>query len=253
MPVGQSPTLLAKRYELKYRVSEATALAVSAFIRSYLPLDYYSARHASGQYPICSLYLDSRRFNLFYETIFDKCYRYKLRVRGYDQDPNSPLFFEVKRKLNGIVHKSRAQVARDQLAAVLNNSHLPRDLPEKDRRRLKQFLHYRQCLDARPMVLVRYLREAYENAADSRVRITFDRKLCNKTMDRPAFTMNGPGWNRLPIDFVVLEIKFTANFPSWVKDMVRLFDLQRESMSKYCSAVRPLVPDGSTFYRMPRR
>ena len=248
-----SSSLLAKRYELKYRVSESTALAVQSFVRGYLDRDKYAARHASGQYRICSLYLDSQRFDLFHETIQDKCNRFKLRIRGYDDDPESPIFFEIKRKLNSIIYKSRAKVNKDQLAPILNGYYVPADLPEKDRKTLMQFMHYSQCLLARPMVLVRYMREAYENTADSKVRITFDRQLCYKSVNTPVFTTNGPGWRPLPIDFVVLEIKFTASFPTWIKDMVRLFNLNRQSMSKYCSSVRPMVPHGAEYYTIPRR
>ncbi len=248
-----SSTLLAKRYELKYRISEVTALAIQSFIRSYLDVDKYARIHPSGQYPICSLYLDSPRFDLFQETITDKCNRFKLRIRGYDDEPNSALFFEIKRKLNRIIYKSRAKVDKNQLMSILNGHYVPRDLPEKDRITLQQFIHYCQCLQARPMVLVRYMREAYENSTASKVRITFDRQLCYQYVNGPIFKLNGPGWSTLPIDFVVMEIKFTSNYPSWLIHMARLFNLNRQSMSKYCSAIRPLVPRGSDFYSMPKR
>ena len=228
-------------------------MAIRSFIRGYLDRDKYAAIHPSGQYPICSLYLDSQRFDLFQETVLDKCNRFKLRVRGYDDNPESPIFFEIKRKLNSIIYKSRAKVSKDQLAPILNGRYVSRDLPEKDRKTLKQFMHYTQCLLARPMVLIRYMREAYENKSDSKVRITFDRQLCYQPANAPIFKTNGPGWTPLPIDFVVLEIKFTTSFPSWLKDMVRLFNLNRQSMSKYCSSVRQQVPRGAEFYSIPRR
>lgn len=248
-----STSLLSKRYELKYRIPESTACAVKSFVQGYLDVDKYARKHPGFQYPICSLYLDSLRFHLFHETICDKLNRFKLRIRGYDDDPNSPLFFEIKRKLNRVIYKSRAQIHKSDLAAVLNEYHVPRNLYEKDRKTLKQIMHYCQCLQARPIVLVRYMREAYENQDDSRVRVTFDRQLCSKYVREPIYTMNGTGWNRAPIDFVILEIKFTTNFPSWLTDMVRLFELNRQSMSKYCVSVRQLVPQGSTIYRIPDR
>jgi len=248
-----SSTLLAKRYELKYRIPESTAIAIRSFVRGYLDVDKYALKQPDRQYPICSLYLDSPRFDLFHETVFDKCNRFKLRVRGYDDDPNSPLFFEIKRKLNRIIYKSRARVGKQMLRPILSGSYVPRDLPEKDRKTLKQFMHYCQCLQARPTVLIRYMREAYENQTDSKVRITFDRQLSCQYVNSPIFTMNGRGWHTVPIDFVILEIKFTASFPAWLKDMVRLFDLNRQSMSKYCSSVRQLVPQGSAIYRLPNR
>lgn len=248
-----SSTLLAQRYELKYRVSEATAIAVRSYILSYLQQDKYAAKSPSGQYAICSLYLDSQRFDLFHETVLDKCNRFKLRIRGYDDDPNSPIFFEIKRKLNRIIYKSRAKVGKDQLVPILNGYYVPDNLPDKDRKTLGQFLHYSQCLQARPKVLIRYMREAYENSSAAKVRITFDRQLCYQNVNQPVFKLNGPGWRPIPINFVVLEVKFTAGFPWWVKDMVHMFNLNRQSMSKYCSSVQPIVPRGTELYKMPKR
>lgn len=252
-PAEHSSTLLAQRYELKYRVSEATAIAIESYVRSYLDADKYAALHPSGQYPICSLYLDSPRFDLFQETVLDKCNRFKLRVRGYDDDPESPLFFEIKRKLNRIIYKSRARVTKDMLAPILNGRYVPRNLPEKDRKTLKQFMHYCQCLQAKPTVLIRYLRKAYENQSDSKVRVTFDRQLYRQYVNDAIFKTNGQGWKPIPINFVVLEIKFTSNYPFWLKNMVRMFNLNRQSMSKYCSSVQPLVPGGANHYTIPKR
>jgi SPX domain protein involved in polyphosphate accumulation len=245
-------TLLAKRYELKYRVPEHVAVAIRSYIKSFLQPDPYTARQPSGQYPISSLYLDSQHLQLFQETIVDKCNRFKLRIRGYDDDPNSPVFFEIKRKLNRIVYKSRAKVHKSQVESILSGSYIPDNLPEKDRAALQQFMHYCRCLLAKPVVLVRYQREAYENHSDSKVRITFDRELYYHPAEKAMVKLNGPGWVRIPIDFVVLEIKFTARFPGWIKQMVQMFNLNRQSMSKYCSSVSQLVPAATTGYTMPR-
>ncbi|MGH2272727.1 VTC domain-containing protein [Anaerohalosphaeraceae bacterium U12dextr] len=245
-------TLLAKRYELKYRVPEHVAVAIRSYIKSFLQPDPYTARQPSGQYPISSLYLDSQHLQLFQETIVDKCNRFKLRIRGYDDDPNSPVFFEIKRKLNRIVYKSRAKVHKSQVKSILSGSYIPDNLPEKDRAALQQFMHYCRCLSAKPVVLVRYQREAYENRSDSKVRITFDRELYYHPAEDAMVKLNGPGWVKIPIDFVVLEIKFTARFPGWIKQMVQMFNLNRQSMSKYCSSVSQLVPAATTGYTMPR-
>jgi hypothetical protein len=240
-------TMLAKRYELKYRIPERMAYAVKGFISAFLNPDPYSSIRPDGQYPICSLYLDSRQFDLFRETQLDKCNRFKLRIRTYDDEPQSPVYFEIKRKLNRIIYKSRARASKDRVGDILHGHYLPPEATEADRTALRQFVHYTQCLMARPVVLVRYMREAFENRTDARVRVTFDRQLSSLAMDKPVIKLNGPGWKPLPIDFVVLEIKFTEQFPSWLTDMVRLFNLNRQSMSKYCRSVQSIVPTGMSF------
>ena len=236
--------MLARRYELKYRISEQMAQRVKGFISAFLSPDPYSLRVPDRHYSICSLYMDSERFDLYRETVLDKCNRFKLRIRGYDDEPTNPVYFEIKRKLNGIIYKSRAKASKDEIAPILKGHYLPPNATEADRTTLKQYVHYAHCLQARPIVLIRYKREAYEGQMDIRARITFDRELKYLITDKPAFRMNGQGWKKVPIDFVVLEIKFTDYFPVWLVDMIRMFNLNRQSMSKYGNAVRQLAPAG---------
>jgi hypothetical protein len=236
--------MLAKRYELKYRISESLAQQIKGHISAFLSPDPYSRRCPDRQYSICSLYLDSSRFDLFRETELDKCNRFKLRIRGYDDNPESPVFFEIKRKLNGIIFKSRARTGKGQIAEILKGHFLPPQATEADKTTLKQFVHYTRCLSARPIALIRYKREAYESETDTKVRITFDRQLCYLSTDKPSFRMNGEGWKRVPIDFVVLEIKFTEYFPAWLVDLTKIYNLNRQSMSKYGNTVRQLAPAG---------
>jgi hypothetical protein len=243
-PAAPAHKMLAKRYELKYRISESLAQRIIVHISAYLSIDPYSKRYPDRQYSICSLYLDSNRFDLFRETELDKCNRFKLRIRGYDDNPNSPLYFEIKRKLNGIIYKSRAKAGKDQIAKILNGHFLPPQATEADKTTLKQFVHYTQCLCARPIALIRYKREAYEGGTGTQVRITFDRQICYLSTDKPLFRMNGEGWKQIPLDFVVLEIKFTGNFPAWLVDMTKMYNLNRQSMSKYGNTVRQMAPGG---------
>jgi len=240
----QPHMMLAKRYELKYRIPESLAQKIKGYVTAFLGPDPYFRRWPDGQYPICSLYFDSSRFDLYRETELDKCNRFKLRIRGYDDNPESLIFFEIKRKFNGIIYKSRAKAGKSQIAEILKGHFLPAQATEADRTTLKQFIHYAHCLSARPIAFVRYKREAYEGQADTKVRVTFDRELCYLSTDKPVFRMYGQGWKKMPIDFVVLEIKFTEYFPAWLVDMTRTFKLNRQSMSKYGCTVRQLAPAG---------
>lgn len=192
-------------------------------------------------YSISSLYLDSPQFHLFHETQLDKCNRYKLRIRTYDDEPTTPAFFEIKRKLKNNIYKSRVKVRKEYVGRVMSGSYLPEELSGQDRTVLQQFLHYCRCLQARPIVLVRYRREAYESSTANRVRITFDRELMYQPVNEPVVKVNGPGWKKLPIDFVVLEIKFSDSFPLWVKQLVQIFNLNRQSMSKYCRSASQIM------------
>jgi hypothetical protein len=42
----------------------------------------------------------------------------------------------------------------------------------------------------------------------------------------------------VPLNFTIMEIKFTARYPAWLSEMVRIFDLKISAMSKYCSTMQ---------------
>ena len=48
-------------------------------------------------------------------------------------------------------------------------------------------------------------------------------------------------WVRPSVGGVILEIKFTDRFPVWLREMVRVFNLERRSMAKYVVCARQLV------------
>ena len=231
-------TLLSSRYELKYRISESKAQAIREYIRNYLPMDRYARSHPDGQYPISSLYLDSDTLDLCRETLVGKANRFKLRIRAYDDAPSSPAFFEIKRRANKIVLKSRARVERKDLRAVFENPFMCSCRSGKDRKALEQFAYYKQAIQGKPVVLVRYMREPFEDDTDNRVRITFDRQLSYREMPDPEVFLNGNGWQPIPIPFVILEIKFTGRYPGWLHELIRVFNLNISSMSKYAASVR---------------
>ena len=225
------------RFELKYRISESKAAAVENFIRPYLELDRYCKLQPSGNYPIVSLYLDSKDLKLCKESLTGKKNRFKLRIRGYTDDPAYPKFFEIKRRLNTVIVKDRQRVMHRDVERLLSGGELPEQYYSTEQEALKQFLFYMRSISARPLVLVRYIRRAYEDNCETRVRVTFDRNLSYKMCSGPNVTLNGSGWQRHTINDVILEIKFTSRFPAWLTRMVKCFDLRQQSFSKYANCV----------------
>jgi|GEM_PF-136068 len=231
--------LTSCRYELKYRISEGKAQAVKDFVQHYLSVDKYALMYPDRQYPISSLYLDSPSLDLCRETIVGKPNRFKLRIRAYSDVFQSPLFLEVKRRVNRVILKSRARVDRAELEEVLEglaDADLQRRSP-KEQESLRQFLFYKEALCAQPTILVRYLREPFEGEGENRVRVTFDRQICYRQPQGLEVPLNGDGWQLAALPFVVLEIKFTDHYPLWLEEMVRSFRLNLSSMSKYVSSV----------------
>lgn len=226
------------RYELKYRISESRARAVAQFIKPYLHRDRYAKLQADGTYPIVSLYFDSDTFNFARETIEGKKNRFKLRIRSYSDDPKAPRFFEIKRRIDRIILKSRARASQKDVEAIAARKSIILPAHCSDEKTLRQFQFYMHCLNAKPIVLVRYMREAFESDADNRVRITLDRQLSYKTTRKPEVIFAGYDWHRVAMKFVILEIKFTGRYPVWLSQMVKIFDLKQTAISKYIESIK---------------
>ena len=107
------------RLELKYHISEETALAVRDFVSGHLEIDEFGASKPNLSYPVHSLYLDSPGLKTFRDTINGNKNRYKLRLRYYDSRPGSPVFFEIKRRMNNAILKQRGAIRREAIPSVL--------------------------------------------------------------------------------------------------------------------------------------
>ena len=225
------------RYELKYRISESKAVAIAQFIKPYLHLDHYCKLQPNGAYPIVSLYLDADNLRLCQESLQGHKNRFKLRIRSYTDELDYPRFFEIKRRMNTTIIKSRARVMHPNVATLLSGLSLPQQNYNADEETLRQFQLYMNSINAKPVIRVRYLRQAYEDDSDNRVRVTFDRQLGYKVGSSPEVLLNGRDWQRHS-DGVILEIKFTERYPAWLNQMVKCFDLRTQSMSKYATSIK---------------
>ncbi len=230
---------LACRHELKYHITESQAEAIAQFIKPFLQLDRYCKLQRSGDYPIVSLYLDSGDLQLCRESLQGHKNRFKLRIRSYTDEPDYPRFFEIKRRINTIIMKSRARVMNPDVPTLLAGLPLPPQNYTADLETINQFQFYAGSIKARPAVLVRYVRQAYECDSENRVRVTFDRKLAYNTTSTPQIRLGGGGWQHSPFTTggVILEIKFTDRYPVWLSQMVKCFNLRAQSISKYASSL----------------
>jgi len=239
-PDNSIDSVISCRYELKYRIYESNAEAIKQFIKPYVQLDRYCKLQRSGAYPIVSLYLDSDDLHLCRESLTGQKNRFKLRIRSYTDEPDYPRFFEIKRRINNVIVKNRARVMDHNVATLLAGLSLP---PQDydytaDQETLRQFQLYVNSISAKPVILIRYMRQAYEGDSENRVRITFDRHLAYNITNTPKVRLNSRGWQPRLFDGVILEIKFTNLYPAWLTRMVKYFDLRQQSMSKYATSVK---------------
>jgi hypothetical protein len=230
---------LACRHEMKYLVSDANAEAIIQYIRHFLQPDRYSKLQPRGFYPIVSLYLDSDDLHLCRESLTGQKNRFKLRIRSYTDELDYPRFFEIKRRINNVIVKSRARIMDRHVQTLLEGLRLPPQSYTTDEQVLNQFNLYVSSIKAKPVILIRYMRKAYENNSENRVRVTFDRELYYKVTNNSEVRLDGQGWQSHPFTrgSVILEIKFTDRYPAWLSYIVECFNLRQRSISKYATSI----------------
>ena len=234
------------RYECKYLVRPVVVPEMREFIRPFARPDGFAALQPNNRYAVCSLYLDSEDLVLYQQTVGGEKDRFKLRVRTYSDDPGTPAFTEVKKKVNNIVHKRRAGLTRAQAARLLVERSVDwlEELPVSKRDDVDYFNHHVELIGARPVTRVKYMREAYEAKGNEPARITIDTELMH------CLTLNddlrhGPGrWTTTPLDGTIVEIKFTERYPWWIQEFIRVFDLRQQAVPKYVLSVDHLLMHG---------
>jgi len=236
--------LQLQRYELKYSLDAATAQAVRGFVSQYLDLDEFGMGRPLGAYPVNSLYLDSADLAMFHQWVDAARNRYKLRLRFYDEDPETPVFLEIKRRCLECILKQRCSVKQSAVPLVLAGQFPPLDLlhsrEPKHQAALLDFISAVQHLRARPTLFVRYLREAYLDLKSNAVRVTLDHQVRMVPQATLDFSPRMDAFVQPFGDRIILEIKFTNRFPRWAGEMVRALGLVREGAAKYCEGVANL-------------
>lgn len=231
-----------QRFELKYTVPPEIALKAHNYVQAYLEPDENARDKPGYAYAIHSLYLDSESLSFFWHTVNGNKNRFKLRLRYYDDAPDSPVFFEIKRREGDVIKKQRAGVRRDAVPSLLVGQ-LPHadDLLKPDAKSLaclREFCRLMQQFEARPTARVSYLREAWVCPETDNLRFTMDRQV--RCWPHPSEELST---DVMPGQFVfgntpVIEIKFTCRYPDWLRDMVRALGMERGSAAKYVDGIQ---------------
>jgi hypothetical protein len=231
------------RYELKYLIPEAKAARIAGFLEPYCVPDPFLK--GAPRYTITSLYLDTPALDLLWSKRTLQSVRMKARVRTYGILSDGPVFLELKRRFNDVMVKTRVEVPRERWAEVLEagaDSRFAEWAHKPSKAHVIQDFRV-QCtsLDLSPKVLVRYERQPFVGRQDPGVRVTFDRGLrclgqrdpVLHPHDRDYRFIDAPDVFEGRESLVILEMKFDGVYPLWMIDLVRRFDLLRESFSKY--------------------
>ena len=234
--------LQPQRFERKYLITEIQALQVREFVRTHLVPDEHSAAKPGWAYPVHSIYLDSDQLTTYWATVHCEKTRFKLRLRYYDDDPDSPVFFEIKRRENECVLKQRGALRKDA-APLLVFGHFPEPgqlFTSKPSHvvALQRFCQLMYQLSARPKVHVAYEREAWVHPDTNAVRVTMDRQVLGEEAHTVRLSTRMSQPCRPFGQKVVLELKFTNRFPDWFRELVRVFGVMQCGAAKYCECVQ---------------
>ena len=231
----------AQRFELKYLITEEQALMVRDFVRSYLEMDEFSVGRPNYSYPVHSLYLDSGNLKTYWATINGDKNRYKLRLRYYSTNADSPVFFEIKRRVNNCIMKQRGGVRQGAVRMLLTGhypelDHLISKAP-KGLVAVQRFVQLCGEIGAGPKVHIAYEREAYVSDNDQ-VRVTIDRNVRAQPNLDYSITTNMANPHPSFVGQVILELKFTNRFPDWFKELVRIFGVMQCGAAKYVESIQ---------------
>jgi hypothetical protein len=247
-PASQS--IMVERHEAKYVIPRSIVPAIREFIRPFCTPDP-NGEGDPPEYVVTTLQLDSPDLVLHHAKEYDALNRFKLRVRTYGTENTAPVYAEIKRKIKGVIVKSRACIPRDKWCAdlILNPNHRI-DIHFRSAAEDVAFLEFIRLtreIGARPTVALCYTRESHISTVDQYARVTFDRKLMYQaTTSWTSFGKNGI-WRPLDSSLaqnkqyrfsgVVLELKTLSDVPHWIIELVKEFDLVRTGHCKYSNAV----------------
>ncbi|MFC1485665.1 VTC domain-containing protein [Candidatus Latescibacterota bacterium] len=232
------------KYEYKYLVPNEKLDILRSSIRPFVFDDKYMDLTNGEGYTVRTIYFDTPGYEYFHEKIDGLKIRKKVRIRGYNRyDPESIVYFEIKRKNEKKVSKNRSPVRFSDLGGIFSNGDyrqyvLGENGGQRECEDMRRFLYYvhRDCLQ--PTLLVVYEREAYLGKYDRSVRLTLDRNL--RALFHPTLGgLYGEDHVCHPTpDHFVLEVKFYHTFPSWLKKNIYMLELQRGAFSKYANCLK---------------
>jgi SPX domain protein involved in polyphosphate accumulation len=224
------------RFELKYLLTLEQAELFKDALKAYLLPD----EHNDGRYLLTSLYYDSPDLRCYWEKVDGVKFRRKLRIRLYDNgEPVSdatPVFVEIKQRVDRVTQKRRAVLPYGEAIRLCNDREIPEHAPE-DKAVIDEIYAFTWQYNLQPTTIVRYEREALVGSDyDLGLRVTFDTSLSFQT--QPLRLHEQPNsLPMLPANQTVMEIKVNERIPYWLTELIAAHNLRMVRVSKYCRSI----------------
>lgn len=222
----------ASRSELKFSISDDMARAIREAVSLLMDPDPH-ASPTTGLYEVHTIYLDSPDMAIYRKSLNREADRFKLRIRFYNDAPGSPVFFEIKQSSAGCGIKKRFPVNRDTANALFAANHPWNSTSSLGPDEFSQIVHR---FNARPIIHIAYVREAFVSRKDPSTRLTLDRQIrCQPAPRSLTTTMHHP--IQIWQGKVILELKFADKIPPYLNHLIRSFGLETAKASKYMEGI----------------
>ena len=213
-----------KRVEQKYMLTRS---------EYNLLMDSLKDKMEENEYPnskILNLYFDTDNNDIAIHTIQKNSYREKLRLRSYKvPEGKDMVFFELKRKCDGVVSKRRISMTLDEYnkyskTGILENPENMQIFKEIDYTIRSKKLY--------PKSMVAYDRLSFYLKENKDIRITFDFNLRSRDDDLDL-SLGDAGKKYFEKDVIIMEVKALGSLPIWFGKMMNEFKYYPTSFSKY--------------------
>jgi hypothetical protein len=214
------------RHKYKYLINYPELEEVKIRMKPYFKLDPHAT---GGEYMIRSLYFDDVWNSAYEEKEMGIYFRKKYRIRIYNCTADS-IKLERKTKNGKYIFKESATLTKDEVYRILDGDY--GFLLHKDNNLLREF--YVECMSnfMRPRVIVDYDREPFI-LDEGTVRVTFDKSVRAAVGSFDIFDDTLPTLPAIPLDRLIMEVKFTEFLPQLVRELVPPGASEMVAASKY--------------------
>lgn len=215
------------RHEWKHEITPSDLTVIRQRLRAVAKSDGHAE---NGIYLIRSLYFDTPSDAALREKLDGVDRREKFRIRYYGLDPYT-LRLEKKSKWNGLGTKETVPLTEAEARALTDRC--PAPPPENAPPLIRELYDKMRTRGLRPKTIVDYTREPYVYLAGN-VRVTLDYGIRTglggtNFLDPACVTIPVPG------DPVILEVKWDAFLPDFIRDAVQLEGRRTAAFSKYAA------------------
>jgi len=229
-----------RRMELKYLVNRTIRTSMTKDLKAFMHPDKHSTK--DGGYIVKSLYFDTNSHMAYHEKLDGATIRHKLRIRVYGDEPDncSNVRLEVKSKYLNFIYKVSVDISKEYYeeyeSEILGKTVIPTNMIE-DKNISNEFTRLQRLYNFKPKVTVKYRRQAFEKFEGTRIRVNFDDNLVgskNLNLFEPLHRSR----SILKYGNSILEIKVDGSIPYWLHMLIAKYNLQQQSICKYCYVTR---------------